>query len=1197
MRIRELQLRRIGPFTDRTLSFDGGNFGLHLVYGPNEGGKSSALRAMTCWLFGFRDETKLHDFIHAKSNLRVGGVIESHDGSLLTCVRRPGGRVSLKQANDRTPMDVAELERCLAGLTVERFKQQFGINLEQLVAGGRAIASGGGDVGQSLFAAGSGAANVQAVQRALETECDELFKPSGRTGPKINATLDEWTSARKIVQEKSIKSTHWHQLRDELDTLTKQRSKLKSRQIEVQSQRDRLQRVRDALPTIGQLEQQRDRLNDYTGVPHLRSGFTAERAAAIEKLAAAKASETSAASELASLEAKLEQLGPLPAILDHASAVEGLFGGLKLYNQWVLTCPELRSQQRLLRGNAKSMLQSLGLSRPTTEVDSLRIHPKVRANISELAQQRSGLTTLQKQTKTHWQSKTRELAEVEKDFANFSQPVDVGPMKSAIAAAQRLGDIDKQIERLTREIQQSQDEADRRIAQLPLWSGTLQQIETLPVPSPETVLRFSNEFEGLKKRRDQIDDAARKLDDDIATAERDLRTIELDADVPTEDELRKARSQRNELWNRIAIYVKDPASIDDDVRSGAIVGVGPIVDDYTELVAQCDELGDRLRREASKVSEKARLIASLEIGRERQKSNAVERQTAQSAAAELEQRWRDIWMPAGIEPTAPEDMKGWLGRQAGLVELAASLRELRRVLNKELATRKHHQQSLAVFLDVPIEGEVLLPVLEACSLRLDAATAAATSHHQAIQRLQTIRRECDAARVQMDDAERAYADWKTQWDRAMQAIDGDGELSPSEAGATLDAIDKVIQDLDQADELDEQWNRQHDQIEAFDADVMGLIDSLEVSFDGASMAQIVADLHDRLKIAREETSTRNHVTAQIETLSKKKREATETIQTQESLLAELCREAGCEAAEELAAVEQKSTQRIAIEQAIAERESELRGLAQSADLGVFIEQAIAEDSDTLPARIDQLSEELSEIENERSKVGDRAAVLKSDFDKIDGDNSAALANETAEEAIARVRALAENYIRARLGSAMLRRAITRYRKQNQRPVMTRAGELFSRLTTHAFSGLDTQDTDDGTGRLVGIRADGVTTVGVDGMSEGTCDQLFLALRLASLEVYLSKNPPIPFIVDDILSSFDDQRAAATIGVLGELSAKTQVIMFTHHQHLIQVAQSVLAPDVLFTQSIDGDLPATPSSVATGPKRKAKKPKITASELF
>ena len=57
------------------------------------------------------------------------------------------------------------------------------------------------------------------------------------------------------------------------------------------------------------------------------------------------------------------------------------------------------------------------------------------------------------------------------------------------------------------------------------------------------------------------------------------------------------------------------------------------------------------------------------------------------------------------------------------------------------------------------------------------------------------------------------------------------------------------------------------------------------------------------------------------------------------------------------------------------------------------------------------------------------------------------------------------------------------------------------------------------------------------MSEGTCDQLYLALRLASLETWLEHNEPMPFIVNDILVSFDNQRAVATLEVLAELSAR------------------------------------------------------------
>ncbi len=66
---------------------------------------------------------------------------------------------------------------------------------------------------------------------------------------------------------------------------------------------------------------------------------------------------------------------------------------------------------------------------------------------------------------------------------------------------------------------------------------------------------------------------------------------------------------------------------------------------------------------------------------------------------------------------------------------------------------------------------------------------------------------------------------------------------------------------------------------------------------------------------------------------------------------------------------------------------------------------------------------------------------------------------------------------------------------------------------------------------------------MEGMSDGTTYQLYLALRLASLETYLKNNEPIPFIVDDILMRLDDRRAMAALQVLAELSTKTQVIFF------------------------------------------------------
>ena len=89
--------------------------------------------------------------------------------------------------------------------------------------------------------------------------------------------------------------------------------------------------------------------------------------------------------------------------------------------------------------------------------------------------------------------------------------------------------------------------------------------------------------------------------------------------------------------------------------------------------------------------------------------------------------------------------------------------------------------------------------------------------------------------------------------------------------------------------------------------------------------------------------------------------------------------------------------------------------------------------------------------------------------------------------------------------------------------------------------------------LAGIRTGG-ERVHVEGMSSGTRDQLYLSLRLASLEKYMENAEPMPFIVDDVLVDFDDARSEAALNALAELAQKTQVILFTHHSQVVTQAK-------------------------------------------
>ena len=98
--------------------------------------------------------------------------------------------------------------------------------------------------------------------------------------------------------------------------------------------------------------------------------------------------------------------------------------------------------------------------------------------------------------------------------------------------------------------------------------------------------------------------------------------------------------------------------------------------------------------------------------------------------------------------------------------------------------------------------------------------------------------------------------------------------------------------------------------------------------------------------------------------------------------------------------------------------------------------------------------------------------------------------------------------------------------------------------------------------MLGVRLDD-KEVAVNGMSEGSRDQLYLALRLATLEQHLRKGEPMPFVVDDILIGFDDNRTRVCLEVLAELASRTQVLLFTHHRRVIELAESIDAQAGIF----------------------------------
>ena len=159
MKILDLRLTAFGPFTGRVLDLSGGSHGLHVIFGPNEAGKSSALRALHALLYGIPGRTD-DAFLHPYGKLRIGARLRLSSGGEIEFSRRKGNKGTTLLGPGDKRLDAHVLDRFLGGVEAEQFQMFWGIDHARLVEGGRQILEGHGDVGEILFAAGSGASNL-----------------------------------------------------------------------------------------------------------------------------------------------------------------------------------------------------------------------------------------------------------------------------------------------------------------------------------------------------------------------------------------------------------------------------------------------------------------------------------------------------------------------------------------------------------------------------------------------------------------------------------------------------------------------------------------------------------------------------------------------------------------------------------------------------------------------------------------------------------------------------------------------------------------------------------------------------------------------------------------------------------------------------------------------------------------------------
>jgi len=290
------------------------------------------------------------------------------------------------------------------------------------------------------------------------------------------------------------------------------------------------------------------------------------------------------------------------------------------------------------------------------------------------------------------------------------------------------------------------------------------------------------------------------------------------------------------------------------------------------------------------------------------------------------------------------------------------------------------------------------------------------------------------------------------------------------------------------------------------------------------------------------------------------------IRTAEEQLALLREQAGVETDDELEAAGEKSRIKHELEKELKRLEQELTRNGDGLSVSELEKEASESDIDAIGGELERVSSDIKELQANRDILRDQRQTLQNDINAKDGSTVAANASEEAEQQLATMVSGVEQYLRLQIAALILEQRIEDYRKKNQAPVLTRAGELFSKLTLGSYANLRDELDNSGKPILLGVRPNDIE-VSVDGMSDGARDQLYLALRLATLEQHLSKGEPMPFIVDDILIGFDDNRTRVSIEVLAELASSTQILLFTHHRRVTELASEYEAKAGIFVHEL------------------------------
>ena len=1161
MRLLTLNLERYGAFTDRVLTFRP-EARLHVVLGLNEAGKSTALSAVTDLLFGFGKTTD-YAFLHEMPALRVGAEIAGADGRRLAFRRRKGNARTLIDDAD-APLPDDALAPFVGGLTRPVFCRAFGLDAEALRRGGKEMVAVEGEVGASLFAAGSGLRGLTELQAQLDGEAEAIFTPRKAGHRSFYQALDRWQDARKTERDLGVSTGAWQALNEAIAAATADLDALRAERGRLAADRARLERLKRVGPVLAEIDALEARCAEDPLAREAEAAWVARFGEALGECRATQAEAVRAGSALARARAEVEALPVMPPLADRAEEILESFRGIDRFEKDGTDLTRLfgeaeRAQQAVDRLCARLGLRdrdALGEALPTDAA---------RARIERLLREGRALDAAEAQAVRESERARAEHERLVREAEAAGAILDPAPLREMLRPFARLRDTVARYREYEDGIRRAGDLLRDRASRLSPAVGDPVSLARVPLPSVEAVGRFQGLLDEATRERARVADRLAAARRRVAEIRGRLAEREAQGPVATQERLDAARVAR--------------AGAFDSLRAALLAGVAAApeaVAAYERAVEAADRLADARATDATRVAAHAadqhRLAAAqAEAGDEEQALAASEADIAEGQAA-----WEEAWRGAGIRPAPPVEMARWLAEAQAVIAAEQDLAD-ERISRDKLAAQIAEATGPLSALCARAGLETLpgldpIARLDGLERHLAALGTRWEAAREATGRLGAARQAAERQEAALAETAGRRDAWRREWHEAVAALALPASSGMEEAESALAAWREVPPALAQQGDLARRVKGLLRDRDLFQSAAAALVGDLAPDLAGMSPGAGIRTLHNRLEAAQAQAVRRTELTRLREEAAHAAKEAAGQAEAAWGRLAALAAEHGAEAdaasLDDLATLHARLDLRAALRADLARLRA--RDLATAGD-GLPEAELRAGLAETPPEAIEA---GLAALAAEAEEIEDRSRVVYSDREQtlakraeLEGGTGAELAVAERKGAEAQMQDSARSWAVLRLAGMMLGAAVSRHRAGQQDPLITRAGALFGRLTGGAFDGLAQSYDEADTPRLVGRRASGGPgggLVGIEAMSEGTRDQLYLALRLAHLEDYAGRAEPAPFVGDDLFLTFDDARTAHGLEALAEIGGTVQPILFTHHRHVAEIARARLgaAVDVL-----------------------------------